>query len=48
MFARNQFSDVGHADGSGELSDRDLEKLAQIKIEEKKNRLLDGGHFNEY
>ena len=48
LFARNHFWDVGHAEGSGELSDRDLEKLAQIKIEEEKNRLLDGGHFNEY
>ena len=48
MFARNQFWDVGHAEGSGEVTDRELAKLAQIKIEEKKNRLLDGGHFNEY
>ena len=48
MFARNHFRDVGHAEGSGEVADRDLEKLAQIKIEEEKNRLLDGGHFNEY
>ena len=48
MFARNRFRDVGHAEGSGEVVDRDLEKLAQIKIEEEKNRLLDGGHFNEY
>ena len=47
MFARNQFWDVGHAEGSGEVTDRELAKLAQIKIEEKKNRLLDGGHFNE-
>ena len=48
MFARNQFWDVGHAEGSGEVTDRELAKLAQIKIEEKKNRLLDGGNFNEY
>ena len=48
LFARNHFWDVGHAEGSGEVADRDLEKLAQIKIEEEKNRLLDGGHFNEY
>ena len=48
MFARNHFWDVGHAEGSGEVTDRDLAKLAQIKIEEEKNRLLDGGHFNEY
>ena len=48
LFARNHFWDVGHAEGSGEVVDRDLEKLAQIKIEEEKNRLLDGGHFNEY
>ena len=48
LFARNRFRDVGHAEGSGEVVDRDLEKLAQIKIEEEKNRLLDGGHFNEY
>ena len=48
MFARNQFWDVGHAEGSGEVTDRELAKLAQIKIEEKKNSLLDGGHFNEY
>ena len=48
LFARNQFWDVGHAEGSGEVTDRELAKLAQIKIEEKKNRLLDGGHFNEY
>ena len=48
LFARNPFRYVGHAEGSGEVADRDLEKLAQIKIEEEKNRLLDGGHFNEY
>ena len=48
LFARNQFWDVGHAEGSGEVTDRELAKLAQIKIEEKKNRLLDGGNFNEY
>ena len=48
MFARNEFWDVGHAEGSGEVTDRELAKLAQIKIEEKKNRLLDGGNFNEY
>ena len=48
LFARNHFWDVGHAEGSGEVADRDLEKLVQIKIEEEKNRLLDGGHFNEY
>ena len=48
LFARNHFWDVGHAEGSGEVADRDLAKLAQIKIEEEKNRLLDGGHFNEY
>ena len=48
LFARNHFWDVGHAEGSGEVADRDLEKLAKIKIEEEKNRLLDGGHFNEY
>ena len=36
MFARNQFSDVGHADGSGNITERDLEKSAYIKIEEKK------------
>ena len=48
LFARNHFWDVGHAEGSGEVTDRDLAKLAQIKIEEEKNRLLDGGHFNEY
>ena len=44
-FARNRFWDVGHAEGNGEVSDRDLEKLAQVKIEKKKRRLLDGGHF---
>lgn len=48
LFARNEFWDVGHAEGSGEVTDRELAKLAQIKIEEKKNRLLDGGNFNEY
>ena len=45
MFARNKFWDVGHAEGSGEYSNRDLEKLAQIRINEKKYRLLNGGHF---
>ena len=44
-FAKNRFLDVGHAEGNGEVSDRDLEKLAQVKIEKKKSRLLDGGHF---
>ena len=44
-FAKNRFRDVGHAEGNGEVSDRDLEKLAQVKIEKKKRRLLDGGHF---
>ena len=44
-FAKNQFRDVGYADGSGEFSDRDLRKLAQVEIENKKSRLLDGGHF---
>ena len=48
LFARNEFWDVGYAEGSGEVTDRELAKLAQIKIEEKKNRLLDGGNFNEY
>ena len=44
-FAKNHFRDVGHAEGSGEFSDRDLRKLAQVEIEKKKSRLLDGGHF---
>ena len=44
-FAKNRFRDVGYADGSGEFSDRDLRKLAQVEIENKKSRLLDGGHF---
>ena len=44
-FARNQFRDVGHAEGSGEFSDRDLRKLAQVEIENKKSRLLDRGHY---
>ena len=44
-FAKNQFRDVGHAEGSGEFSDRDLRKLAQVEIENKKSRLLDRGHY---
>ena len=44
-FAKNRFRDVGHVERDGEVSDRDLEKLAQVKIEKKKRRLLDGGHF---
>ena len=44
-FAKNRFLDVGHAEGNGEVSDRDLRKLAQVEIENKKSRLLDGGHF---
>ena len=34
MFAKNQFWDVGHAEGSGEISNRELEKLATLQSEE--------------
>lgn len=44
MFARNQFSDVGHADGSGNITERDLEKSAYIKIEEKKYSIRRGNN----
>ena len=35
-------------ENAAQMSVPQSEKLAQIKIEEEKNRLLDGGHFNEY
>ena len=28
LFAKNQFWDAGHAEGSGELSERDIEKIS--------------------
>ena len=34
MFAKNKFWDVGHAEGSGEISNRELEKLATLQGEE--------------
>ena len=34
MFAKNKFWDVGHAEGSGEISNRELEKLATLQSEE--------------
>ena len=34
MFAKNQFWDVGHAEGSGEISNRELKKLATLQSEE--------------
>ena len=32
--AKNQFFDVGHAEGSGELLTRDVEKLAEKQSDE--------------
>ena len=34
LFAKNKFWDVGHAEGSGEISNRELEKLATLQSEE--------------
>ena len=34
LFAKNQFWDVGHAEASGELTERDIEKVSQIQSDE--------------
>ena len=34
LFAKNQFWDVGHAEESGELTERDIEKVSQIQSDE--------------
>lgn len=39
MFARNLFHDVGHADGSGEITERDLQKIQNLKLMEEKQKL---------
>ena len=39
MFARNLFHDVGHADGSGEITERDLQKIQYLKLMEEKQKL---------
>jgi hypothetical protein len=41
-FAKNQFWDVGHAEGSGEMSDRDMQKLCSILTDDRKIELLSG------
>ena len=39
MFARNLFHDVGHADGSEEITERDLQKIQNLKLMEEKQKL---------
>lgn len=39
MFARNLFHDVGHAEGSGEITERDLQKIQNLKLMEEKQNL---------
>jgi len=34
LFAKNQFWDVGHAEASGELTERDIEKVSQVQSDE--------------
>lgn len=40
MFAKNQFLDVGHADGSGELTEREMQKIVSKQSDELFENLL--------
>ena len=40
MFAKNQFLDVGHADGSGEISEREMQKILEKQSDDLFESLL--------
>ena len=42
MFAKNKFWDTGHAEGSGEMTNTDREKIKNEKLQTKIEKLLGG------
>ena len=41
MFAKNKFWDVGHAEGSGEITNQEREKIKKEKLQTKIEKLLE-------
>ena len=41
MFAKNKFWDVGHAEGSGEITNQEREKIKNEKLQTKIEKLLE-------
>ena len=39
MFAKNKFWDVGHAEGSGEITNQEREKIKNEKLQTKIDKL---------
>ena len=40
MFAKNKFWDTGHAEGSGEISNKEREKIKNEKLQSKIEKLM--------